>query len=76
MVSKTTIILQIKMSDNEDGDINCSQYSECCWAFTTLKGPDNGSGYHPISGNRQLGFTNASTGIEIYTKGADRASKW
>ena len=64
--------------DLVDGDVLTSQYDDCCWIFTTLTGSPvfYGSGFHPVSGNRQFGFNYQNGVFEIYTKGADRATKW
>jgi len=41
------------------------------WTFTTIHDPYNGD--HPVSGNRQFGFTlNADGSYTFYTKGVDR----
>jgi hypothetical protein len=65
----------------DDGSVICAQNESCCWIFSTVKAPffenidgDGGNdGYHPVSGNRQFGYTIHSDGsMEIYTKGADR----
>lgn len=73
-------VMQIQMSALSgfiDGDVIVSQYEECCWVFTTLKGPFYASGDHPVSGNRQFGYRIASDGIgfEFYCKGADRTTQ-
>lgn len=54
--------------------------------FTTLKAPgwikgwfyDDGGwdGYHPISGNRQFGWSNVGGQIRMFTKGVDRVTNW
>ncbi len=59
-----------------DGDVIVSQYEECCWIFTTLRGPVYESGYHPVSGNRQFGYVVQNGKTIIYTKGADRTTNW
>ena len=73
-------IFQIQMTPVPgavDGDVICSQYMECCWVFTTLRGPWYASGYHPVSGNRQFGYGVLVDGhLEVYTKGLDRTTTW
>jgi len=65
----------------DDGSVICAQNESCCWIFSTVKAPffentegDGGNdGYHPVSGNRQFGFTLHPNGsMEIYTRGVDR----
>lgn len=71
-----TAILKINVAATESGDVITSQYEECCWVFTTLKGSITGSGVHPVSGNRQFGYRAVNGGFEFYTKGADRTTTW
>ena len=63
----------------DDGSVICAQYESCCWIFSTVKAPgfqvtgDGNDGIHPVSGNRQFGYTLHPDGsMEIYTRGADR----
>jgi len=45
--------------------------------FSTLEAPFWDDGVHPVTGNRQFGWRiNNDGSLEIYTKGADRMSKW
>ena len=60
----------------DDGSVICSQHENCCWIFSTLKAPAfplTEDGFHPVSGNRQFGYTILPDGsMEIFTKGVDR----
>jgi hypothetical protein len=60
-----------------DGDVMCTQYSECCWIFSTLRGLAFESGDHPVSGNRKFGynFDEESGEFEFYIQGADRVTR-
>lgn len=69
----------------DDGSVICSQDEGCCWIFSTIKTPnwsffDNAGtgindGAHPVSGNRQFGYSDNGDGsYTFYTKGADRAN--
>jgi hypothetical protein len=74
-----TSIMSIQMLSNPglvDGDVITSQFDECCWVFTTLRGSVFESGDHPVSGNRQFGYRVTNSGFEFYTKGVDRTTRW
>lgn len=48
-----------------------SKHSSVGWTFTSIWEPMNGS--HPVSGNREFGFTRAlGGGHTFYSKGVDR----
>ena len=57
----------------DDGSVVVSEFAADHWIFSTIWTVlDQG---HPVSGNRQFGFTRAGTGSYIfYTRGADRAT--
>ncbi|WP_273446322.1 hypothetical protein [Neolewinella agarilytica] len=61
-----------------DGDVICSQFENCCWVFTTLNGSPlyNGSGFHPVSGNRQFGYSFENGVFKLHIRGADRTTEW
>jgi hypothetical protein len=66
----------------DDGTVICSDFNECChWVFSTIKAPQWGGGgandgSHPVSGNRQFGYTiNLDGSYSLFTKGADRANR-
>ncbi len=57
---------------SNDGTVICSEYlSNSHWIFTTLESPKDWT--HPVSGNRQFGYTENSDGsVTIFTRGVDR----
>ena len=70
-------VLNIDLGPQVDGDVICSQYSNCCWVFTTLEESSVlGGGYHPVSGNRIFGYKvdNLTGDFILYTRGADRTT--
>jgi hypothetical protein len=69
-------IMRIKIDKGVDGDVLTSQYESCCWIFTTLRGPADMSGYHPVSGNRMFGYQTNGTEVTIFTRGTDRTTTW
>ncbi len=55
----------------DDGSVVVSKYSSSSWIFTTIRAPWDWD--HPVSGNREFGFTTNSDGsYTFYTKGVDR----
>ncbi|MBK8442742.1 MAG: hypothetical protein IPL35_04710 [Sphingobacteriales bacterium] len=65
----------------DDGSVICAQNTECCWIFSTIQTPldinGNGTGSHPVSGNRQFGIKlNTDGTYEFYTKGIDRSNSF
>jgi hypothetical protein len=71
-------MLQVGNMTTVDGDVLCSQYNCCSWIFSTLRTGTElfDSGWHPVSGNRQFGFTTQSEQTELYTRAADRITVW
>jgi len=66
-------IVSIDIWGPRNGSVIVSNYNSSSWTFSTLKDPFNG--VHPVSGNREFGFTANSDGSYIfYTKGVDRLS--
>jgi hypothetical protein len=61
-----------------DGDVMCTQYSECCWVFSTIRGLAYASGDHPVSGNRKFGYNvdEVSGEFEFSIQGADRVTRF
>jgi hypothetical protein len=60
-----------------DGDVICSDFQSDYWIFTTLIAHSTlGNGWHPVSGNRQFGYTYENNIFTLYTRGADRATTW
>lgn len=54
-----------------DGSVITSNYTPNSWTFSTIQDPWNGR--HPVSGNREFGFTaNADGSYTFYTRGVDR----
>lgn len=59
----------------DDGSVICSQYSGCCWVFSTLSAPQwpySEDGTHPVCGNRQFGYNTNNNETTIFTRGVDR----
>lgn len=57
----------------DDGSVIVSNFSPDSWTFSTIQTPHDMQ--HPVSGNRQFGFTPQPDGSYIfYTRGADRAT--
>jgi hypothetical protein len=55
----------------DDGSVVCSEATSDHWIFSTVWTWDDF--HHPVSGNRQFGFTKNSDGTAtFYTRGADR----
>jgi|GEM_PF-5781593 len=69
-------IMHITMNVLADGDVIASHNDECCWIFTTLRGPIYWAGYHPVSGNRMFGYAIQNGKTIIYTRGVDRTTTW
>jgi hypothetical protein len=55
----------------DDGSVVVSEFTSQYWIFSTIWTPDDLA--HPVSGNRQFGFTSNNDGTyTFYTRGADR----
>lgn len=56
---------------DDDGAVIVSKHSNTGWTFTTIFDPIYGN--HPVSGNRDFGYTqNANGTYTFYTRGVDR----
>lgn len=67
----TVIAIDIKGPDN--GSVMVTDYASDHWTFSTIYDPKYGQ--HPVSGNRDFGFTKNSNGsYTFYTRGVDRLS--
>lgn len=67
------IAIDIKGPDN--GSVIVSKYSSTGWTFTTIYDPKYGT--HPVSGNRDFGYTqNANGSYTFYTRGVDRLTEF
>jgi hypothetical protein len=57
----------------DDGSVICTKAQSDHWIFTTITAP--GDGEHPVSGNRQFGYTqNRNGSYTFFTRGVDRAT--
>ncbi|MDG4798155.1 peptidoglycan-binding domain-containing protein [Micromonospora sp. WMMD1082] len=57
----------------DDGAVVAAEVAADHWVFSTLWTPDDGG--HPVSGNREFGYTAASAGeFVFYARGADRTT--
>ncbi|WP_181304178.1 hypothetical protein [Rufibacter sp. XAAS-G3-1] len=66
-------IVSIDIWGPRNGSVIVSNYNSNSWTFSTLKDPFNG--VHPVSGNREFGFTTNTDGsYTFYTRGVDRLS--
>ncbi|WP_192821638.1 hypothetical protein [Rufibacter sp. LB8] len=66
-------IVSIDIFGPRNGSVIVSNYTSNSWTFSTLKDPFNG--VHPVSGNRQFGYsTNSDGSYTFYTRGVDRLS--
>lgn len=55
----------------DDGSVITSEYSGGTWIFSTAWTPKDGQ--HPVSGNREFGFsTNSDGSFTFFTRGVDR----
>lgn len=68
-------IVNIDIKGPDDGSVIVSGFSSDKWTFTTVHEPIYGK--HPVSGNRDFGFTyNADGSYTFYTRGVDRLTSW
>ena len=64
-------VVSIDMGGPDNGSVVVSKSTPTSWIFSTIKDPLNG--LHPVSGNREFGYTkNADGSYTFYTKGVDR----
>ncbi|MDQ8054257.1 MAG: hypothetical protein REI78_14590 [Pedobacter sp.] len=68
-------ILKIDLFGPNDGSVITSYSSTDRWTFTTIYEPIYGE--HPVSGNRNFGYTaNTDGSYTFYTRGVDRLTSW
>jgi len=64
-------VVAIDIGAPDNGSVIVSNYNSSGWTFTTIFEPMYGQ--HPVSGNRDFGFTKNSNGsYTFFTKGVDR----
>ncbi|GAB3193768.1 hypothetical protein ABID22_003688 [Pontibacter aydingkolensis] len=64
-------IVSINIGGPDNGSVVVSKVTPNSWIFSTIKDPVNG--FHPVSGNREFGYTSNSDGsYTFYVKGVDR----
>lgn len=64
-------IISIDIEGPDNGSVIVSNCTPTSWTFSTIKDPYNGT--HPVSGNREFGYTiNTDGSYTFYTKGVDR----
>ncbi|RAV27409.1 hypothetical protein [Sinomicrobium soli] len=70
---RAVIGIDIKGPDNES--VIVSDYNTEKWTFSTIFDPKYGE--HPVSGNRDFGYTqNGDGSYTFYTRGVDRLTDW
>lgn len=68
------VIVSLAIPGNH-GSVITSFSTNSKWTFTTIHDPLNGD--HPVSGNRDFGYTANSDGsYSFYTQGVDRLTDW
>lgn len=68
-------IIAIDLAGPENGSVITSYSSTDMWTFTTIHEPMYGD--HPVSGNRNFGYTlNNDGSYTFYTRGVDRLTSW
>ncbi|MEB2787369.1 hypothetical protein, partial [Algoriphagus persicinus] len=64
-------VINIDIQGPENGSVVTSLSSPTRWIFTTIRDPKYG--HHPVSGNREFGYSvNSNGSYTFYTKGVDR----
>lgn len=68
-------ILALDIAGPDNASVITSYSAEDRWTFTTIHEPMYGD--HPVSGNRNFGYTSNPDGsYTFYTKGVDRLTDW
>lgn len=68
-------MIAIDMEGPDNGTVMTSFSSSNMWTFTTVHDPMYGD--HPVSGNRDFGYTtNADNSVTFFTRGVDRLTNW
>lgn len=68
-------VILINMFGPDNGSVIVSHYSADKWTFTTITEPIYGT--HPVSGNRDFGYTQNTNGsYTFYSRGVDRLTTW
>lgn len=68
-------VIAIDIAGPDNGSVIVSSSSSNKWTFTTIYDPKFGE--HPVSGNRDFGYTaNVDGSYTFYTRGVDRLTSW
>ena len=62
--------IQVNNWLTQDGTVICIEQHPQHWKFATMRSPEDG--IHPVSGIREFGYYQTSTGYVYYTRGVDR----
>lgn len=68
-------VIAIDIAGPDNGSVIVSHSSSDKWTFSTIYDPKYGE--HPVSGNRDFGYTDNGNGsYTFYTRGVDRLTSW
>ncbi|RAV27389.1 hypothetical protein, partial [Sinomicrobium soli] len=68
-------VIGIDIKGPDNGSVIVSDYDTDKWTFSTIFDPKYGE--HPVSGNRDFGYTQNDDGsYTFYTRGVDRLTSW